>query len=265
MRKAWYIALKEWKEILRDFYVLGILVLLPLAMVGTLVVLIYFYMTFFLQNLDKIQLMLSTMPKAYLDGLSGYSDIQKVAILPIKIIGLPFFLLIPLLMSGIITSDSFAGERERNTLEALLTTPIRDWELLLGKILTPFVPALLVTWTSFLLLTKGIANLINPHFLSPVFPDRIWIVSVALVVPLFLVGAVLAEILISARVSSVKAASALNMLLAFPVLAVMLMQSTGFVLFSSSTLPWILLLLAALNAILFTVGLRSLRRRGLFD
>ena len=103
MRKAWFIALKEWKEILRDFYVLGILVFLPLAMVGTLVVLIYFYMSFFLQNLDQIQIMLSSMPKAYLEGLSGYTDIQKVAILPIKIIGLPFFLLIPLLMSGIIT------------------------------------------------------------------------------------------------------------------------------------------------------------------
>jgi len=265
LKKAWFIALKEWKEILRDFYVLGILVFLPLAMVGTLVVLIYFYMTFFLQNLDKIQIMLSNMPGAYLEGLSGYTDVQKVAILPIKIIGLPFFLLIPLLMSGIITSDSFAGERERNTLETLLVTPIRDWELLLGKILTPFVPALLVTWISFGLLTKGIANLINPHFLSPVFPDTIWIVSVALVVPLFLAGTVLAEILISARVSSVKAASALNMLLSFPVLGVMLMQSTGFVLFSTRTLPWMIAFLATMDMILFMVGLRSLRQRGLFD
>ena len=265
MKKAWFIALKEWKEILRDFYVLGILVFLPLAMVGTLVVLIYFYMSFFLQNLDKIQIMLSNMPGAYLEGLSGYTDVQKVAILPIKIIGLPFFLLIPLLMSGIITSDSFAGERERNTLETLLVTPIRDWELLLGKILTPFVPALLVTWISFGLLTKGIANLINPHFLSPVFPDTIWIVSVALVVPLFLAGSVLAEILISARVSSVKAASALNMLLSFPVLGVMLMQSTGFVLFSTRTLPWMIVFLATMDMILFMVGLRSLRQRGLFD
>jgi hypothetical protein len=41
----------------------------------------------------------------------------------------------------------------------------------------------------------------------------------------------------------------------------MLMQSTGFVLFSSHTLPWILLLLAALDAILFKTGLRSLRLR----
>lgn len=265
MKKAWYIALKEWREILRDFYVLGILVFLPLAMVGTLVMLIYFYMTYFLQNLDQIQLMLSSMPKAYLEGLAGYSDIQKVAILPIKIIGLPFFLLIPLLMSGIITSDSFAGERERNTLEALLSTPIRDWELLVGKVLTPFVPALLVTWASFLMLTKGVANLINPHFLSPVFPDAIWIASVALVVPLFLVGTVLAEILISARVSSVKGASALNMLLSFPVLGVMLMQSTGFVLFSAGTLPWMVLLLAAFDTTLFTAILRSFRRKGLLN
>jgi ABC-type transport system involved in multi-copper enzyme maturation permease subunit len=265
LKKAWFIALKEWTEILRDFYVLGILVFLPLAMVGTLVVLIYFYMTFFLQNLDKIQLMLSSMPKAYLEGLSEYTDIQKVAILPIKIIGLPFFLLIPLLMSGIVTADSFAGERERNTLEALLTTPIRDWELLLGKILTPFAPALLVTWASFLLLTRGISSLINPHFLSPVFPDTIWILSVALVVPLFLIGTVLAEILISARAASVKTASALNMLLSFPVLGVMLVQSTGFVLFSARTLPWMIASLAALDALLFIAGLRSLRRRGLFQ
>jgi ABC-2 type transport system permease protein len=265
LRKAWCIAVKEWNEILRDFYVLGILVFLPLAMVGTLVVLIYFYMTFFIHNLDQVQVMLSAIPKAYLKGLSGYTDIQKVAILPIKIVGLPFFLLIPLLMSGIITSDSFAGERERNTLEPLLVTPTRDWELLLGKVLTPFLPALLVTWISFGLLTKGVSSLINPHFLSPVFPDKVWVVSVALVVPLFLTGTVLAEILISARVSSVKAASALNMLLSFPVLAVMLVQSTGFVLFSAGTLPWMLFFLALLDVILFTAGLRSLRHRGLLD
>lgn len=263
MKKAWFIALKEWKEILRDFYVLGILVLLPFAMVGTLVVLIYFYMSFFIHNLDKVQIMLGSMPRAYLEGLSGYSDIQKVAILPIKIIGLPFFLLIPLLMSGIITSDSFAGERERNTLEALLTAPIRNREILLGKILTPFAPSLLVTWVSFLLLTSGVSRLINPHFLSPVFPDAIWIASIVLVVPLFLIGTVLAEILLSARASSVKAASAQNMLLAFPVLALMLMQSTGFVLFSTRTLPWMILALAVFDAILFMAGLRSLARRGL--
>lgn len=260
LKKAWFIAAKEWREIRRDFYVLGILLLLPPVMVGTLVLLIYFYMTFFLHNLDKIQTMLSSMPSAYIEGLAGYSDVQKVAVLPIKIIGIPFFLLIPLLISGIITSDSFAGERERNTLETLLTAPLKEHELLLGKALTPFLPALLITWISFGFLTMGISRILNPHFLSPVFPDRVWNLSMFLLVPLFLAGTVLAEILISCRASSVKSASALNMLLSFPVLGAMLLQSAGFVLFSSSTLPWLILLMTLVDAGLFWMGLKILRR-----
>jgi len=262
MTKAWVIACKEWLEIRRDFYVLGILFFLPLAMVATLVLLIYFYLSFFLHNLDKIQVMLASMPKAYLEGLSGYSDIQKIVVLPIKIIGLPFFLLIPLLISGIVTSDSFAGERERNTLESLLSAPLRAMEVLLGKLLTPFVPALLVTWISFGLLTWAVSRLINPHFISPVFPDPIWFLSVALVVPLFLAGTVLAEIMISMRASSVKAASALNMLLALPVLFLMLLQSSGFVLFSGKTLMWIVLTLIAADILLFLRSLSVFRRFG---
>jgi ABC-2 type transport system permease protein len=262
MRKAWIIACREWKEILRDFYVLGILVLLPLTMVGTLTILIYFYMSFFVHNLDKIHLMLSSMPRAYLAGLAAYSDIQKVAVLPIKIIGIPFFLLIPLLLSGIITSDSFAGERERNTLESLLSAPLRSRDLLLGKVLTPFLPALGVTWLSFGILTAAVSRLVNPHFLSPVFPDAIWVLSMILVVPLFLAGTVLAEVLISVRSPSVKAASALNMLLSLPVLFLMLLQSTGFVLFSRGTLAWIVLALLGIDAWLFRLGQRAVRRTG---
>jgi len=262
LRKAWTLARKEWKEILRDYYVLGILVFLPLTMVGTLVMLIYFYMSFFVQNLDRIQVMLANMPQAYLAGLEQYSDIQKVAVLPIQIIGIPFFLLIPLLISGIITSDSFAGERERNTLEPLMAAPIRNRDLLLGKMLTPFLPALLVTWVSFGILTAAVSRLINPFFVSPVFPDTVWILSMVLVVPLFLAGAVLAEVLISARTPSVKAASALNMLLALPVLFLMLLQSTGFVLFSTGSMLWIVAVLAAADLLLFVRGVGMIRRTG---
>ena len=260
MKKGWILACKEWKEIIRDFYVLGILVFLPLTMVATLVLLIYFYMSFFLNNLDKINVMLANMPDAYLAGLKGYTDIQKVAMLPIKIIGIPFFLLIPLLISGIITSDSFAGERERNTLESLMSAPVRNHEVLFGKVLTPVFPALIVTWASFALLTWAVSRLVNPHFLSPVFPDRVWILSMVLVVPLFLAGTVVAEILISMRASSVKAASALNMLLSLPVLLLMLFQSTGFVLFSTQTLLWIVLILAAVDAALFLRGVHAFQR-----
>ncbi|MBD3171504.1 ABC transporter permease subunit [Candidatus Bathyarchaeota archaeon] len=34
--------------------------------------------------------------------------------------------------SSVIATDSFAGEKERNTLEVLLATPLTDSELLVG-------------------------------------------------------------------------------------------------------------------------------------
>ena len=46
-------------------------------------------------------------------------------------------ILIPFCISGTMTPDSFAGERERHTLEPLLNTPLSDLVLLYGKIVFP--------------------------------------------------------------------------------------------------------------------------------
>jgi len=45
-----------------------------------------------------------------------------------------FVVLLPLAMVGTMIPDSFAGERERRTLEPLLATPLPDQAILLGKI-----------------------------------------------------------------------------------------------------------------------------------
>jgi ABC-2 type transport system permease protein len=44
---------------------------------------------------------------------------------------------IPLLLVGITIPESFAGERERHTLETLLASPLSDRAILLGKIAVP--------------------------------------------------------------------------------------------------------------------------------
>jgi len=51
---------------------------------------------------------------------------------PIMLFG--FILFLPLMMVGMMIPDSFAGERERHTLESLLTTPLSNHAILLGKI-----------------------------------------------------------------------------------------------------------------------------------
>jgi ABC-2 type transport system permease protein len=50
-------------------------------------------------------------------------------------ITLVFWAWLPLFLVISVVADSFAGERERHTLEALLATRLSDWAILLGKVL----------------------------------------------------------------------------------------------------------------------------------
>ena len=58
----------------------------------------------------------------------------------------PFYLILPLMVASVIAADSFAGEKERKTLEALLYTPTTDGELFLAKMLSAWTPAVAVAW-----------------------------------------------------------------------------------------------------------------------
>ena len=74
----------------------------------------------------------------------------------------PFLVLLLMVSVSVITSaDVIAGERERKTIERLLSLPIKDSELLLGKTLTPLILSLSCGWlmvasflTSSIILTR---------------------------------------------------------------------------------------------------------------
>src|SRR5512147_2194769 len=59
---------------------------------------------------------------------------------------IPFLMLIvgffPMSFSLVIALESFVGERERKSLEPLLSTPLTDGQLYLGKTIASLVPAL---------------------------------------------------------------------------------------------------------------------------
>src|SRR5690606_24751701 len=62
----------------------------------------------------------------------------------------PLYLLVPLMVAPVIAADSFAGERERKTLEALLHSPTSADELLVAKVLAAWVPAVVIGVGGFL-------------------------------------------------------------------------------------------------------------------
>ena len=76
--------------------------------------------------------------------------------------------LLPLSVAGVLSMDSFVGERNRRTIEPLLASPISERELFLGKVLSALVPSLLITYV-FVFGFSGALSLIEPTLIGVVF------------------------------------------------------------------------------------------------
>ena len=110
------------------------------------------------------------------------------------------FLIMPLMFASTIAAESFAGERERKTIEALLYTPASDADLFVGKLIAAAVPSIGITWASFLVYTL-ILNLI-PYaaFQRFWFPLPTWWPLIFWITPALAILSIAVTVLISARV-----------------------------------------------------------------
>jgi ABC-type transport system involved in multi-copper enzyme maturation permease subunit len=104
----------------------------------------------------------------------------------------------------LIAANALVGEREQNTLEPLLCTPLTDRELIWGKTLSSLVPCLAILWGGTALSTVGLIVL-SVAFQAPIiiFPDLPGLFLIAVGGPIVLVAVVSVMILISGRVSRV--------------------------------------------------------------
>ena len=78
---------------------------------------------------------MAQMPAALRQSLAGLDEAQMIIVLMLVHFMAPLYLILPLMVSSVVAADSFAGEKERKTLEALLYTPTTDREIYLGKLL----------------------------------------------------------------------------------------------------------------------------------
>src|SRR5690625_5107214 len=177
----------------------------------------------------------------------------------------PFYLLIPLMAASTVTADSFAGEKERGTLESLLFSPLRvDW-LFSAKVLAALVPAVLLSWGTFVL-TAVTVNAVGWPWLGRVFfPTLNWLPLMVLVVPLLSLAAILVNVFISARVRTFQAAYQLGGLVILPLLVLIVGNISGLMLFSTSLIIWLALGLALVDVVLLLVLSRNLDRAALFE
>ncbi|MET3937847.1 ABC-2 type transport system permease protein [Paenibacillus sp. PvP094] len=164
----------------------------------------------------------------------------------------PLFLIIPVMASSILTANSFAGEKERKTLEGLLFTPISMDTLFKGKVLAALIPSIILSWITFLIYGIIANILMYPMFGAVMFPNWNWIILVLWVVPSCSLMVILLNVLISAKVRGFQEAYQLGGLIVIPLLALIAGQASGMLLIR----PVLLLLIGAALLLISLVLLR---------
>ena len=208
----------------------------------------------------EFDMLLEAMPVGIQDQLMELTDPQRLVILLLVYFMAPMYLIVPLMVASVIAADSFAGEKERKTLEALLYTPTTDRELLTAKLLSAWIPALAVAWGGFVLYAFVGNAAAWPVMGRLFFPNWMWIVLVIWVVPAVAGLGLLITVLISARVRGFQEAYQLSGVVVLPVLLLVIGQATGVMVMSTGIVALLGLVLWIVDLWLLRHGARTFRR-----
>lgn len=132
---------------------------------------------------------------------------------------LVYMLAIPALVPAALASYSIVGERLQGTLEPMLSTPVRREELLLGKALAAFAPAVIVAYVVFALYIVLVELFAHPGVASALIHGSD-VVAQVVFTPLLAAWSIWIAIAISARSNDPRTAQQLSILVSLPTVAV---------------------------------------------
>jgi len=210
-----------------------------------------------LAGIDKY---LVYMPVGLKAELAGYSQPQMVYAVVLIYFLAPLYLILPLMISSIIAADSFAGEKERKTLEALLYSPATDRELFLAKLLSAWLPALGIAWGGGLLYSI-VVNAAGWHIMGRIFfPNTMWALLSLWVAPAIAGLGLSVMVLVSARAKSFQDAYQLGSAVVVPVILLFVAQAAGLFYFNALITLLLGLVLWVVDAWLLRLGGQAFRR-----
>jgi ABC-2 type transport system permease protein len=131
-----------------------------------------------------------------------------------------------MIVPSVIAAYSIIGEKSNHTLEPLLATPVRRWQLLAGKMLSALLPAVLVTWISGGLFIAELAILTDANVVSHVVTAG-WLILFLCSTPLLGLIAVAIMTAISSRVNDTRTAQQLSIWAVVPILGLILGELSG--------------------------------------
>jgi ABC-type Na+ efflux pump permease subunit len=171
-----------------------------------------------------------------------------------------FFVIIPAIIPTPIASYSIVGEKIEKSLEPLLATPTTDGEILLGKSVAAFLPAIVATYASGTVFMALMDSVTYGKLGYLYFPN--WGIGAILLLlaPLAALMSVELSVIASARVSDVRSASQLGSLMFLPFLGIYLAGEIGLISLGTTNLLIISAVLAVFDLLLFRVSTAAFRR-----
>jgi uncharacterized membrane protein SpoIIM required for sporulation/ABC-type transport system involved in multi-copper enzyme maturation permease subunit len=231
LQNAWVITRRELRDSLRDWRILTPIIILTLI----------------------FPFLMDFTSRVATNWVSRFTD-------PILVERLnPFLLMIvgffPISFSLIIALESFVGEKERNSIEPILSMPLSDFELYMGKMFSSLLLPLLASYLG-----------LSVFLLSRYLTTPSWTPPLDLAILIFLLTTaealvmVSGAVVVSSQTTSVRAANLLASFIIIPM--ALLVQAESVIMFYAEydALWWFVIALFVVNLILVRMGIRLFNR-----
>jgi ABC-type Na+ efflux pump permease subunit len=257
-KKAYVIAVKDLTEVFSSPSIYGPMLGVPAFFSVMLPILTFYVAKYGATNLaSKI---VTSLP-ATIAAVPPASGLVFMAFFVVNVLG-PIFLTMPIFTASVIAADSFAGEKERKTSEALLATPVKTEELLLGKIMASFIPAIALTLAIFALYGYVTNWLAFSSFNQAILPTATWLMMLA-TSPFLALAAIGVVVLVSSHVKGIKEAQQISTLLILPILVMPFISIIGLATLTVSFFLWVIAALLAADVVIIYVGVKSFRKENI--
>ena len=206
------------------------------------------------------------VPLATVMGLQDASISAKERTIMLSIITsgfIPLFILIPAAISNIISSYSFVGEKTEKTLEPLLATPATDSELLMGKMLSAFIPAVVATLIAFVIFTIVVDAVSYPQLGYLLVPNITWLMAILLLSPLIALLSIIVSIIFSARMSDPRAVQQMSVLVMLPFIALFLGGVNQLIVVNDMLMLALIAVIAVIDWFLFSLAKKLFEREAI--
>lgn len=230
LRPVWLVARREIRDQFRDWRVLMPMAILTLA----------------------FPFLMNEFARQAVDFLNQFdANLILDRLVPFSIMIIGFF---PITVSLVVALESFVGEKERGTIEPLLSAPFDDWQLYFGKLLVGVATPLVASYLSIVLYLL----MISRQGLD--FPTPSVMLQLILLTTAHAVLMVSAAIVISVQSTSVKAANLLASFIVIPV--AILMQGEAVLLFwGNEQVLWLAVAgVLIISLLLIRVGIAHFQR-----